>query len=149
MADIARDNDGIDTVDLEEEAPGGAGAAAEEGVVELRDEGEEPLPPGAALLADGTIALTLRQPVTLRFKRGTETRTESFERLVFHPLTGADMRVITAAKPEDMTPISIARSTRIHEGKMNALYDRMDGRDANAAQLCVLHFLGGGRRTGR
>lgn len=147
MADIARDGD-PEIVDLDA-APAPA-ETLEPGVVELRDGAEEErLPRQAVERADGTIELPLQHPVTLKFKRGKDIREETFEALVFHPLTGADMRVIMAQPPDGITPTAIARSTRIHEGKMNAVYDRLDARDAVAAQTCVMHFLGGGRPTGR
>lgn len=133
-----------DVVDL----TAGAGVAPAEDVVDLPEDGEEDvgLPKEAELQEDGTILLPLAQPVTLRFRQGgKEVRAESFESLRFHPLTGADMRVIQAQKGDSIMSTAIARSTRIHEGKMNAVYDRMDARDATACQRVVLHFLGGGR----
>jgi hypothetical protein len=146
MADIGNDHD-PNLVDLDEGKPL---TETDPSVVELREaEDTVSLPRHAIERPDGTIELPLQHPVTLKFKKGAQVREESFETLLFHPLTGADMRVITAQPPDAITPTAIARSTRIHEGKMNAVYDRLDARDAVAAQACVMHFLGGGRPTGR
>lgn len=150
MADIARDDD--DLVDLDAGAgPVVATAELEPGVVSL--DGDIPddakLPKHAIPRADGTIELPLLHPVTLKFKKGGTVREETTERLVFHPLTGGDMRVITAKPPEKMTSTAIARSTRTAEMKIDAIYDRMDARDVNAAERCVMHFMDGGRPTGR
>ena len=143
MADIGRDEP--DLVDLGVEGKGTP--AADPNLVELRDEAEDEdaLPDRAVVMEDGTIELMLLHPVTLRFKKGETTREESFDTLRFYPLTGADMRVIQSQAKDSLLPTAIARSTRIHEGKINAVYDRLDARDATAAQRCVLHFLGSGQ----
>jgi len=147
MADIGTDRD-PDLVHLDDPAPAGGN---EPGVVELADDGDDDakLPPQAVQRADGTICLPLRTPVTLKFKRGADVREETFSEFVFHALNGADMRVITARPATSMTATAIARSTRLPEGKVNAVYDRMDARDVNAAERCVMHFMDGGRPTGR
>jgi len=153
MADIARDGD-IDSrmvVDLTEDAPAAAGAAPAEDVLVLGDEGPDGLPTQAVRRDDGTILLPLRHPVTLRYRRpgSGAVREEAVAELLFHRLTGADMRAIGAASQEAMTAVAIARAVRIDEGKFNAIYDRMDAVDVTAASLVVAHFLGGGRKTGR
>jgi hypothetical protein len=125
-------------------------APADPDVVELREDGEEEgLPPQAVEQPDGSIRLPLKYPVTLKFKTGSTIREERFDALVFHRLNGADMRVIKAAKPEGILAVAMARSTRVHEGKMNAVYDRMDAFDTTAADLVIGHFLGAGQKTGR
>jgi hypothetical protein len=151
MADIARDGD-PDLVDLDGgAAPAAPTAELEPGVVSL--DGDIPddmkLPKHATPRADGTIELPLLHPVTLKFKKGGQVREETTERLVFHALTGGDMRVISSKPAEKITSTAIARSTRMAEAKMDAIYDRMDARDVNAAERCVMHFMDGGRPTGR
>lgn len=150
MADIYSDGEAAtradDVVDLDLPA---AAAPADPDVVELDEGDDEGLPDHAIEQPDGTIRLPLKRPVTLKFKSAGSIREERFEELVFHRLTGADMRVIKGAKPEHMTPVAMARSTRIHEGKMNAVYDRMDAIDTTSADLVVMHFLGGGLKISR
>ena len=113
--------------------------------------GAEELPKHAIRNADGSVLLPLLYPVTLRFKKGSsgEVREEQFDELVMHRLTGADMRAITSGSAGTVIVIGIARSARINEGKMSALFDKMDGADANAAAQVVSFFLGSGRPTGR
>ena len=138
----------LDPADAIEEAPTAEGGE----VVTLAETAAgETLPSHAVRNADGSVTLPLFYPVTLRFKKGTagEIREEVFEQLVLHRLTGADMRAITAAERGSMTVVSIARSARLNEGKMNALFDRMDGADVSAAGQVVGFFLSGGRPTGR
>jgi hypothetical protein len=147
MADIPRDQD-AELVDLDGAAPA---APLDPDLVELPEgeEGAEGLPKAAAEQADGTVLLRLAHPVRLKFKRGGVVREESFEELTFHRLTGADMRVIAEAPRGLMDVTAIARSTRMEQGKLNALYDRMDAADAVNCGRVVAHFLGAGTRTGR
>lgn len=133
-------------VDLDEPT---AAAPADPGVVDLDKDGDEGLPDHAIEQADGSVRLPLKFPVTLKFKTRGSIREEHFAELVFHRLTGADMRVIKGAKQEHMTPVAAARSTRIHEGRMNAVYDRMDAVDTTSVDLVVMHFLGGGLKISR
>lgn len=150
MADIARDDD--DVVNLDEgAAPAAPPEVLEPGVVSLDEDvpDDAKLPRHAIPRADGTIELPLLHPVTLKFKKGGTVREEVTERLVFHALTGGDMRVITSKPADKITSTAIARSTRMAEMKMDAIYDRMDARDVNAAERCVMHFMDGGRQTGR
>jgi hypothetical protein len=111
----------------------------------------DPLPERAVRNEDGSITLPLLYPVTLKFKKASsgDVREETLEELVMRRLTGADMRAITAASNGHMVAVGIARSARIGEAKMMALFDRMDGADANAAAQVVGFFLGSGRPTGR
>lgn len=152
MADIPRDDFADDAADIVDLGVTGQRPPADPDVVELRDDDEDGgLPPQAVLGEDGSVLLPLARPVSLKFRSGQAgtVREERFEELRFHPLTGADMRVIQAQKQDNIMPTAIAKSTRLHEGKMNAVYDRLDARDATAAQLVVLHFLGNGQKTGR
>lgn len=150
MADIGRDHD--DVVNLDEvAAPARPAEVLEPGVVSLDDDvpDDAKLPKHAIPRADGTIELPLLHPVTLKFKKGGSVREETTERLVFHALTGGDMRVISSKPADKITSTAIARSTRMAEMKLDAIYDRMDARDVNAAERCVMHFMDGGRPTGR
>lgn len=150
MADIARDE--YDVVNLDEGAPqAGPAELLEPGVVSLDDgvPDDAKLPKHAIPREDGTIELPLLHPVTMKFKKSGQVREETTARLVFHALTGADMRVITAKPAEKILSTAIARSTRTVEMKIDAIYDRMDARDVNAAERCVMHFMDGGRQTGR
>lgn len=146
MADIPRDGD--DVVELDGDQPA---APADPDVVDLAEgeDGAEGLPKTAVEQEDGTVLLRLAHPVRLKFKRGGVVREEAFEELTFHRLTGADMRVIAQAEKGLMDVTAIARSTRMDQGKMNALYDRMDAADAVSCGRVVAHFLGAGTKTGR
>lgn len=146
MADIARDDDKI--VDLDADKPA---APADPDVVELSEgaDGAEGLPKTATEQEDGTVLLRLAHPVRLKFKRGGVVREEAFEELTFHRLTGADMRVIAQAEKGAIDATAIARSTRMDQGKANALYDRMDAADSVSCGRVVAHFLGAGTKTGR
>jgi hypothetical protein len=147
--DMAED---ADLVDLDGGAtPAAPAAELEPGVISLDDDvpDDMKLPKHAIPRADGTIELPLLHPVTMKFKKGGTVREETTERLVFHRLTGGDMRVITAKPQEKIVSTAMARSTRMVEMKMDAIYDRMDARDVDAAGRCVMHFMDGGRPTGR
>lgn len=143
--------------DLDETAPEAApavvleegGTAAANVVLEDGDP-DGALPKGAVLNPDRSVTLTLRFPVTLTIRSGSgQERQEIFDKLVFHRLSGADMRAISAASRESSAVIAFARSTRKRETIMNALFDRMDGADIEAAGTVIEHFFGSGRKTGR
>lgn len=146
MADIPRDDDKI--VDLDGDKPA---TPADPDVVELTEDadGAEGLPKTATEQEDGTVLLRLAHPVRLKFKRGGVVREEAFEELTFHRLTGADMRAIAEAQRGLVDVTAIARSTRMDQGKLNALYDRMDAADAVNCGRVVALFLGAGTKTGR
>ena len=149
MADInpaGRREIDVEIIDLDEAAPA-------DPAVELvsEDDNSGGLPRGAVRLADGSVKLPLRYPVTLVYKTGADapTKTEEYAELRFHRLLGADMRAIAAAGEDSRAIVAIARSARMREGLMHRLYDRMDGADIKAAGDVVFHFLGGGRPSGR
>ncbi|MDB5377113.1 MAG: hypothetical protein JWR00_1559 [Rubritepida sp.] len=146
MVDNAPDGDVVLLGDAQDE-----GGEVDPNVVELREDGDDDtkLPDRAVVRDDGSIFLTLLRPVTLKFKMASGIREESFESFVFHPLTGADMRVIKSKPPESVTTTTISRSTRIQEGKINPVYDRMDARDTMDVERVLMHFLNSGRPTGR
>ena len=139
-------------IDLDEPTAAAAAAAApaEPDVVELpEDEGETPrLPRQAVVLPDGRVRLPLAVPVTLKLRQAGVTREERFTELLFHRLTGVDMRAMMSGG-EKASIIAFARATRISQAKFDALFDRMDGADIAAAIQVLDFFLGGGRATGR
>jgi len=109
------------------------------------------LPPGAVRQDDGSVVYTLRHPCAIKFRRVSDgaTREEAVGSLHLHRLTGGDMRAITAASPDMMTVVAIARSARMNEARMKLVFDAMDAEDAAACGEVVSSFLGTGRRTGR
>lgn len=130
---------------IADEAPAVVDAAAD---VLAEDGDAANLPRGAVRLQDGSIRLALRYPVTLQYRTSTEAppKEDHFDELVFHRLLGADMRVIAAASPDSRAVVAIARSTRVREGLMHRLFDRMDAVDVTAAGWVASHFLGDGQR---
>lgn len=149
MADIQPAADAL-VVDLTDHAPEAAESQTDD-VAVIGDDDPEGLPPHAKAQEGGTILLPLRHPVTLRYRtpKSERVREEQIAELVFHRLTGADMRAITAVSQDAMAPVSIARSCRIPEAKFHPIYDRMDAEDVTYASRVVAHFLGSGRKTGR
>ena len=117
----------------------------------LAEDGAETLPENAALQPDGSVILTLRAPVVLRYRApgAQSVQEETHEVLHFRRLTGADMRAITQAAAGDRAVLAIGRSAGIRPALMNLLFDRMDGSDVSAAGDVVGFFLGSGRKTGR
>jgi hypothetical protein len=114
-------------------------------------DGAESLPRQAQRQADGSIVLPLAWPVTLRYLTpGSQTPKEDyFGELHFRRLTGADMRKISSAQPDDRVAVLLACSTGIKIGLMQRLYDRMDATDVTAAINVAGFFTGTGQRTGR
>lgn len=114
------------------------------------DDTLDELPAGAVRNDDGTISLTLFAPIDViyRSSRGGD-RTETYAELIFGRLNGADIRAVQAASPAAQGVVLLARSTKIREGVMNALWDRMDGSDIAAAQDIVKLFLETGPKTRR
>ncbi|WP_229678085.1 transglycosylase SLT domain-containing protein, partial [Caldovatus sediminis] len=107
------------------------------------------LPPGAsphqdvAIHAGAYYMAKLRRGWSTPRPAGTEAvREERIERLVLHRLTGADLRAVAAASEANRTVVAIARSARIPEGKFDAIFDRMDAADLDAAARVLEHFFG-------
>ncbi len=108
------------------------------------------LPEGAELQNDGTVLLTLLEPVTLKYRRSSgETREEPVDKLLFHRLRGADLIAIQNTASGSKGWVAIARSVRMSELKMKLLFERMDGADAMAASQIVGFFLERGHPIGR
>lgn len=136
-----------DVVDLDEAA---AAAVVDDGVVTIAD-GDEALPKGAKLLADGSVELTLEYPVVLRTReaKSGQIAEQVYDKLVMHRLTGADMRAIGAASDDTRALVAVGKSARIRDSLVRHVFDRMDGADARAASEVVGYFLDSGRKTGR
>ncbi|MDC7787964.1 phage tail assembly protein [Rhodoplanes sp. TEM] len=108
------------------------------------------LPKRAVRHPDGTIELPLREPRSLQVRSSSRgLREETYDRLTFHRLTGADLRAIAAASKETQPVVMLARSARIRQPIMNALFDAMDAADLADAAECVNCFFGSGPTTGR
>ena len=121
-------------------------------VVVLREDGatDEGLPDAAVLQDDGSIKLTLKRPVRVRFRNGSTgvEREEITSELVFNRMNGADMLKI-GKRGTDKGPVpAIAVATRINEAKVLAIFERMDAADAVAAIGVIGFLLPSGRRTG-
>ncbi len=122
---------------------GGRTAAEIRAAVVVEDEGEEKttkLPARAIRNDDGTVTLPLLAPVTLTIKTGRGSSDETYSELVFHEMTGADLRLIAQAKPEMQTIVALARATRISTPRMNGLFDLLKAKDVTAA-AAVISFL--------
>lgn len=127
----------------------GAEAASASAAEVIPEDGANELPKRATLMADGTIRLGFREPVTMVYRTSADApeKREVYAELHFHRLRGEDMRAISAASAESRAVVAIARSARVREGLMHRLFDRMDGEDIAAAGEAVAYFLGSGRRT--
>lgn len=120
-------------------------------VVELPEDGAPPpptLPAQATLLSDGNVRFRLRKPVTLTVRKAGRETDEAVAELVFHCLTGADLRAMQAGG-ENGPYIGLARSARMGQVRFDAVFDRMDIGDCTAALKVLDHFLGDGLKTGR
>ncbi|MDU7520203.1 MAG: hypothetical protein E7K72_02215 [Roseomonas mucosa] len=138
----------------EDEVPVGtlASPGAGEDIVTISEEDDEDaLPKHAQLQADGSVVLPLLYPLTLKFKdvKSDKQREETFSEFRMHRLNGADMRIVSGADRGDLALTAIARSTRIHMGKMRPIFDRLDAADTMALSQVVNHFMAPGQKTGR
>ncbi|RFC63603.1 hypothetical protein DYI37_11395 [Fulvimarina endophytica] len=105
------------------------------------------LPKRAVQNSDGSVTLPLRFPRTLKTKKGGRVRERQFTDLVFHRLTGADQRAIAAASAESQDVTAFARSTRLNQAVMNALFDKMDIADVADGGRVLNNFFASGTRT--
>jgi len=110
---------------------------------EIVDEVEgDKLPKGASRNDDGSVTLTLLKPVDVQIRdQSGKVRTQAYDSLTFHHLTGADVRAIRAAKQGDENIIAFARATKISEAVMNRLFDKMHIADINGAGEVMASFL--------
>ena len=146
------------TINLDEQPYGGdtlssapAVVVDEDGTTTVVDEDAElggGLPVRAILNRDGTVTLPLREAVPLTVRSATHgERTQTYDKLTFRRMRGADIRAVTAASDDSRPVVLMARATGISPMVMNALFDRMDGADIMDAQECVQHFFGSGKKT--
>lgn len=119
-------------------------------VVDLPEDGAAPpaLPSQATLLSDGNVRFRLRKPVTLTVRKAGRETDEVVDELVFHCMTGADLRAMQAGG-ENGPYVGLARSARMGQVRFDAVFDRMDIADCTAALKVLDHFLGDGLKTGR
>ena len=114
--------------------------------VVIEDDGAEEglagkLPPRAVLNDDGSVTLALIKPVTLTIRKGDKEHQETYKELVFHELSGLDMRVVTQEKDEmKQTVMTLARSTKMPSVRMNVLFDRLSQRDIKGATDIIKYF---------
>lgn len=134
---------------VDEDAPVRAGEAAADDVVDEDVNPLDRLPPNAVTNQDGSVTLTLLYPRELQIRKLGKIRTDKYDKLTFHRLTGADQRAIAATSEEMMSVVAFARSTRISQAVMNALFDKMDGADIAAGGQVLNSFFATGRKTGR
>ncbi len=107
------------------------------------------LPDHAVKNDDGSVTLRLFYPKKLTTMKNGQVREREFNELTFHRLAGADQRAIGAASDGMMNIVALARSARLNQAVMNALYDKMDAADINDAGRVLSHFLTNGPKTGR
>jgi len=124
------------------------GAGASE-VIDEDGDGLDDLPKRATTNDDGSVTLPLLFKRTLTTKKDGKIRDREFTELTFHRLAGADTRAIAAASAEMVTVVAFARSTRLNQAVMNALFDKMDAADITDAGRVLNNFLSSGRKTGR
>jgi hypothetical protein len=128
-----------------------ASGAADADVVTLGSEAEGEMPTRAIRNPDGSITLPLLFPTSLKFRNGAgdTIREEHFAELTFNRLNGADMRAMGATSKDAVIAVGIARSTRINEGKIKAIVDKLDATDYMAATAVLGFFTDSGVKTGR
>lgn len=109
----------------------------------------EGLPPSAIPNGDGSVTLPLLYPRSLRTRKNGVEAERVFTELTFHRLTGADQRAIAATSDEMTVVTTFARSTRLPQLVMVALFDVMDMADIDNGGRIISAFLPSGRKTGR
>ncbi|WP_026379362.1 hypothetical protein [Afifella pfennigii] len=148
--DLDDDEETIAETPIDEDAPVVLAKTDDEVVDEDADlDPLDRLPAHARRNVDGSVTLPLLYPTELRTKKDGRIRERKFGELVFHRLTGADQRAIAAASEEMQSIVAFARSTRLNQAVMNALWDRLDGADIAAGGQVINNFFASGRRTGR
>ncbi len=150
--DLVEDEDaakpGADAI-IDEDGPIAAKAAPDGDIVDEDIDPADRLPKHARRNIDGSVTLPLHFPQVVRSRKGDKIRENRFSELVMHRLNGADQRAIAAAAEDMLAVVAIARSTRISQAVMNALYDKLDAADIAAAGQVLNHFLASGQKTGR
>lgn len=119
---------------------------------DIIDEDIDPLdrlPKEAVRNDDGTVTLPLHYPVTLKTRKNGNVRERHFNELKFHRLNGGDFRVISSTPEQHQTIVSIARSAKLNQAVMNALFDKMTDIDITNSGKVLNHFLANGPKAGR
>jgi hypothetical protein len=106
------------------------------------------LPKDAIRNADGSVTLPLNYPVKITSRKDGKLKERVFNELVFHRLVGADQRAIAAATEEHQVVTSFARTTRLNQAIMNALFDKLDLSDVTRGGRVLNYFLNNGPKTG-
>lgn len=141
------DDVAIDETVIDETKAGTSSRARASTPADVVDEDEaddEPkkakLPARAIANEDGTITLPLSEPVSYGIKTSSGIRRETLDALVFHPLYGADLRIMAQASDEMKGPVALARATRTATNRMVVIFDKMRERDVKAA-TDIITFL--------
>lgn len=107
-------------------------------VVEDGDQKSTRLPDRAVLNDDGSVTLPLKREIPLSIKGSDgRTREDVFTTLTFHELLGADMRLILQAAADKQPVVTFARSTRLSQAVMTALFDKLSLKDINDGSAIV------------
>ncbi|AJY46480.1 hypothetical protein [Martelella endophytica] len=105
------------------------------------------LPSHAIRNADGTITLPLYETVRIKVRASGKIKEKVFESLTFHRLTGLDTRVISEAPDNLQNIVTFARSCRLNQAVMNAVWDKLDATDIAGGGRVLNHFLTSGPKT--
>lgn len=124
-----------------EELPAGTGVVVEEDAADGGEPKQAKLPARARLNEDGSVTLKLVRPVTLKITTGGKQREEIYQELVFHELSGLDLR-LAAQESDEMkrTLVTLARATSMPLVRMTVLFDLLAQRDVTA-MTAVVTFL--------
>ena len=137
-------------ISTEDDEPDGAANAGLQAVAAEADAAHPDLPKNARLREDGAIELALGYPASVRFKKQDGSiREEPIGPLVFHRLTGRDLREMTAADEKDTVNVSLGRALRITAVQAARVFDAMDAADCSAAMAVIRFLSGNGAKTGR
>ncbi|TCT35372.1 hypothetical protein [Martelella mediterranea] len=105
------------------------------------------LPSHAIRNEDGTITLPLYETVRIKVRASGKVKEKVFESLTFHRLNGLDTRVIGEAPDNMQNIVTFARSCRLSQAVMNAVWDKLDASDIANGGRVLNHFLSSGRKT--
>jgi hypothetical protein len=134
---------------VEEDGPIASGPAVDGDIVDEDLDPADRLPKHARRNSNGSVTLPLHFPQEIVSRKDNKIRKQMFSELVLNRLNGADQRAIAATSEDTMTVVALSRSTRINLAVMNALFDKLDMADLQAAGQVLNHFLASGPKTGR
>lgn len=120
-------------------------------VVANESDDEDPLPANAEMQADGSVILTMKFPVTMRWRRqgSDDIREEKRTTLHMYRLNGAAMRAVMSAGKGHAVTTGAAKSCRMAQQVFDKLWDMMDAADTNAIAQVFNFFLDGGTPKAR